>query len=84
MTLTVESFRTSQYIRLFCFTMKGLSIEISRTFYLFTPTRLINSIKHEHSCKILYLFTGRSDDRFRYQILTPAVNSTAVPLLFVL
>ena len=23
--------------------------------YLFFPTRLINSIKHEHSCKILYL-----------------------------
>ena len=24
--------------------------------YLFSPTRLINSIKHEHSCKILYVF----------------------------
>ena len=24
-------------------------------FYLFPPTCLINSIKHEHSCKILYL-----------------------------
>ena len=24
-------------------------------FYLFFPTCLINSIKHEHSCKILYL-----------------------------
>ena len=24
-------------------------------FYLFSPTCLINSIKHEHSCKILYL-----------------------------
>ena len=24
-------------------------------FYLFSPTRLINSIKHEHSCKIFYL-----------------------------
>ena len=23
-----------------------------RIFYLFSPTRLINSIKHEHSCKI--------------------------------
>ena len=28
----------------------------SLAFYLFSPTRLINSIKHEHSCKILYLF----------------------------
>ena len=27
----------------------------SLTFYLFSPTCLINSIKHEHSCKILYL-----------------------------
>ena len=27
----------------------------SLAFYLFSPTRLINSIKHEHSCKILYL-----------------------------
>ena len=26
----------------------------SHAFYLFSPTRLINSIKHEHSCKILY------------------------------
>ena len=24
------------------------------------PTRLINSIKHEHSCKILYIFNARS------------------------
>ena len=24
-------------------------------FYLFSPTRLINSMKHEHSCKILCL-----------------------------
>ena len=25
------------------------------TFYLFSPTCLINSIKYEHSCKILYI-----------------------------
>ena len=28
--------------------------------YLFSPTRLINSIKHEYSCKILYLSTAAS------------------------
>ena len=27
----------------------------SLAFYLFSSTRLINSIKHEHSCKILYI-----------------------------
>ena len=27
----------------------------SLAFYLFSPTCLINSIKHEHSCKILYI-----------------------------
>ena len=27
----------------------------SLLFYLFSPTCLIKSIKHEHSCKILYL-----------------------------
>ena len=29
----------------------------SLAFYLFSPTRLINSIKHEHSCKILYCYS---------------------------
>ena len=33
----------------------------SLTFYLFFPTRLINSIKHEHSCKILYIKIKRID-----------------------
>ena len=27
----------------------------SLAFYLFSPTRLINSIKHERECKILYV-----------------------------
>ena len=26
-----------------------------RILFFFSPTRLINSIKHEHSCKILYV-----------------------------
>ena len=30
----------------------------SLAFYLFSPTRLINSIKHEHSCKILFVDDG--------------------------
>ena len=29
-------------------------------FISFSPTRLINSIKHEHSCKILYLYPVQS------------------------
>ena len=36
-----------------------LSTKLAKTtdlaFYLFSPTRVINSIKHEHSCKILYV-----------------------------
>ena len=32
-----------------------LLLSASLTFYLFSPTRLINSIKHEHSYKILYV-----------------------------
>ena len=32
----------------------------SLAFYLFSPTHVINSIKHEHSCKILYICTKRS------------------------
>ena len=30
-------------------------VQASVTFYPFFPTRLIDSIKHKHSCKILYL-----------------------------
>ena len=36
---------------------KEIKCSASLTFYLFSPTRLINSIKHEHSCKILYLLS---------------------------
>ena len=32
----------------------------SLAFYFFSPTRLINSIKHEHSCKILYIIRASS------------------------
>ena len=40
-------------------TLKGVYFAIvSLAFYLFSPTRLINSIKNEHSCKILYVFTA--------------------------
>ena len=35
---------------------KEIKCSASLTFYLFSPTCLINSIKHEHSCKILYLY----------------------------
>ena len=34
---------------------KAIKCSASLTFYRFSPTRLINSIKHKHSCKILYL-----------------------------
>ena len=35
---------------------KEMKCSASLAFYLFSPTRLINSIKLEHSCKILYVF----------------------------
>ena len=31
-------------------------------FYLFSPTRLISSIKQEHSCKILYMYKSYQID----------------------
>ena len=34
---------------------KKIKWSASFTFYLFIPTRLMNSIKHEHSCSIFYL-----------------------------
>ena len=37
-----------------------IKLVASLAFYLFSPTRLINSIKHEHSCKILYIIWGLS------------------------
>ena len=30
--------------------------ELGKRFYLFSPTRLINSIKHKHLYKILYVY----------------------------
>ena len=38
----------------------------SLAFYLFSSTHLINSIKHEHSCKILYL----THETFSYFLFT--------------
>ena len=32
-----------------------------RAWYRFTPTRLINSIKYEHSCYTLYFYTEMDD-----------------------
>ena len=40
---------------------KEIKCSASLAFYLFSPTRLINSIKHEHSCKILYVLKGPCD-----------------------
>ena len=34
--------------------LKKIKCSASLAFYPFSPTRLINSIKHEHSCKIFY------------------------------
>ena len=36
---------------------KKIKCSASLAFYLFSPSCLINSIKHEHSCKILYVFS---------------------------
>ena len=38
---------------------KEIKCEASLAFYLFSSTCLINSIKHEHSCKILYIHYRR-------------------------
>ena len=34
---------------------KDINCLASLSFYHFSPTHLINSIKHEHLCKILYV-----------------------------
>ena len=34
---------------------KGIKCSASLVFHLFSPTRLMNSIKHEHSCKGFYI-----------------------------
>ena len=36
---------------------KEIKCSASLAFYHFSPTRLINSINHEHSCKILYVIS---------------------------
>ena len=41
------------------FLRKEIKCSVSLTFYLFSQTRLISSIKHEHSCKILNLKDGQ-------------------------
>ena len=43
------------FFNLFKLVAKEIKCFASLTFYLFSSTRLINSLKHEHSCKILYL-----------------------------
>ena len=40
----------------------------SLAFYLFSSTCLINPIKHEHSCKILYLFHIHAFGPFRIEL----------------
>ena len=62
-------------------------------FYHFSPSRLINSIKHEHSCKILYfiylLQLARLVDRengasqYVHHIVQNDVNGTVVNVMAV-
>ena len=51
----------------------------SLAFYLFSPTRLINSIKHEHSCKVLFVtsfFQGKLNTyRFCDNVWTFVLNN---------
>ena len=42
---------------------KEIKCEASLAFYLLSSTRLVNSIKHEHSCKILYIHYRRVTKR---------------------
>ena len=49
--------------------------------YLFFPTRLINLIKHEDSCKILHVFPKFSQNvPFKIAITTEAYDSSCVIL----
>ena len=45
------------------------------TFYRFSPTRLINSIKHEHSCKILYVLNSHMLEFLNHNAFTRSIGS---------
>ena len=42
--------------------------------YFFSSTRLINSIKHEHSCNILYISNGKVHSYFKYSRSLDTLN----------
>ena len=44
---------------------KEIKCSASLAFYLFSPTRLINSVKHEHSCKVLYVINNVMATRYK-------------------
>ena len=51
----VSNIRAYVLLNLINLLQKEMKYSASLTFYLLTLTCLINSLKHEHSCKILYL-----------------------------
>ena len=55
MWLIESNIRAPVLLNLFNSLQKVIECLASLPFYPFTPTRLINSIKQEHTCKILYV-----------------------------
>ena len=53
------------------------------TFYGFSSTRLINSIKHEHSCKILYIQNEKDYLKWLFQCLIILCMLSIVSRIFV-
>ena len=49
--------------------------QVRLAFYLFPQTRLMNSIKQEHSCKILYLSMGVSSFVFQQYSRRSGINA---------
>ena len=61
----------------------GQSNSDGLAFYLFSPTRLINPIKHEHSCKILAWYLQQEEHSCKILYVTlPKDVIPELPLLF--
>ena len=62
---------------------KEIKCSASLTFYFCFPTHLINSIKHEHSCKILYIQNSEGAEshmlRYKWVLYTLTLYLTEVP-----
>ena len=71
---TRENIRLIARTPLLNFLGKKIKCSGSLAFYLFSLTHLINSIKNEHSRKILYL-CWKHVDRYRNSLLNPVLGT---------